>query len=157
MALIAGLGAALDYIAANANGNLVEGRKQLIANAEICAAMTREAAKALGIELFAPSAPAAAVTALIPRDGLDSGVIVKAFKEQFGAVISNGQGEMKGKLFRIAHLGYFDYLDTIALIGALELVMARVYPSSQVEFGNALRQAQIVFAGYAQTGLKATG
>jgi aspartate aminotransferase-like enzyme len=157
VALIAGLGAALDYIAANANGNLVEGRKKLIANAETCAAMTREAAKALGIELFAPSAPAAAVTALIPPDNLDSGVIVKALKEQFGAVISNGQGEMKGKLFRIAHLGYFDYLDTIALIGALELVMARVYPSRQVEFGNALREAQIVFAGYTQTGLKATG
>src|SRR5205814_4333078 len=52
VALIAGLGAALDYIAANANGNLVEGRKRLIANAETCAAMTREAAKALGIELF---------------------------------------------------------------------------------------------------------
>lgn len=157
VALIAGLGAALDYISANANGNLVEGRKKLIANAEICAAMTREAAKALGIELFAPSAPAAAVTALVPPDNLDSGVIVKALKEQFGAVISNGQGEMKGKLFRIAHLGYFDYLDTIALIGALELVMARVYPSRQVEFGNALREAQIVFAGYKQTGLKATG
>ena len=157
VALIAGLGAALDYIAANANGNLVEGRKKLIANAETCAAMTREAAKALGIELFAPSAPAAAVTALVPPDNLDSGVIVKALKEQFGAVISNGQGEMKGKLFRIAHLGYFDYLDTIAVIGALELVMARVYPSRQVEFGNALREAQIVFAGYTQTGLKATG
>jgi aspartate aminotransferase-like enzyme len=157
VALIAGLGAALDYIATNANGNLVEGRKKLIANAEICAAMTREAAKALGIELFAPSSPAAAVTALIPPGELDSGVIVKAIKEQFGAVISNGQGEMKGKLFRIAHLGYFDYLDTIALIGALELVMARVYPSRQVEFGSALRKAQVIFAGYSQTGLKATG
>jgi aspartate aminotransferase-like enzyme len=157
VALIAGLGAALDYIAANANGNLVEGRKKLIANAEICAAMTREAAKALGIELFAPSAPAAAVTALVPPSDLDSGVIVKAIKEQFGAVISNGQGEMKGKLFRIAHLGYFDYLDTIALIGALELVMARVYPSRQVEFGSALRKAQIAFAGYSQTGLRASG
>ena len=157
VALIAGLGAALDYIAANANGNLVEGRKKLIANAEICAAMTREAAKALGIELFASSAPAAAVSALIPPGDLDSGVIVKAIKEQFGAVISNGQGEMKGKLFRIAHLGYFDYLDTIALIGALELVMARTYPSRHVEFGSALRNAQVVFAGYSQTGLKATG
>src|SRR5215472_1757606 len=157
VALIAGLGAALDYIAANANGNLVEGRKKLIANAEICAAMTREAAMALGINLFAPSAPAAAVTALVPPGDLDSGVIVKAIKEQFGAVISNGQGEMKGKLFRIAHLGYFDYLDTIALIGALELVMARVYPSHQVDFGSALRKAQIAFADYSQTGLRATG
>jgi aspartate aminotransferase-like enzyme len=157
VALIAGLGAALDYIAANANGNLVEGRKKLIANAETCAAMTREAAKALGLELFAPSAPAAAVTAVLPPGDLDSGLIVKGLKEQFGAVISNGQGEMKGKLFRIAHLGYFDYLDTIALIGALELVMARVVPSRQVEFGSALRKAQLVFADHSHTGLRATG
>ena len=123
----------------------------------MCAAMTREAVKALGLELFAPTSPAAAVTAVLPPGELDSGVIVKGLKEQFGAIIANGQSEMKGKLFRIAHLGYFDYLDTIALIGALELVMARVSPSKQVEFGSALRQAQIFFAGYSQTGLKATG
>ena len=94
---------------------------------------------------------------MLPPGDLDSGVIVKGLKEQFGAVISNGQGEMKGKLFRIAHLGYFDYLDTIALIGALELVMARVVPSRQVEFGSALRKAQLVFAEYSHTGLRATG
>jgi aspartate aminotransferase-like enzyme len=76
--------------------------------------MTRAAVEALGLKLFAPDAPAAAVTAVLPPDGVDSGVIVKELKSRFAAVITNGQGEMKGQIFRIAHLGYFDYMDTIA-------------------------------------------
>ena len=75
-----------------------------------------------GIEAVAPDAPAAAVTAVLPPAGIDSGVMVKELKSRFAAVITNGQGEMKGQIFRIAHLGYFDYMDTIALIGALEQV-----------------------------------
>ncbi len=146
VALIAALGAAFDYIAANAGGNLAEGRKKLIHNAETCAEMTRAAAKELDIKLFAPQSPASAVTALLPPAGIDSGVIVKGLKEQFGTVIANGQGEMKGQLFRIAHLGYFDYLDTIALVGALEHVMARITQPKHVEFGKALKAAQMVFA-----------
>src|SRR5438093_746368 len=54
VALIAALGASLDYIAGQADGNLAEGRKKLVDSAEICAAMTRAAAKALGFKLFAP-------------------------------------------------------------------------------------------------------
>ena len=77
-----------------------------------------------GIGAVSPSCPADALTAVVPPNGLDSGVIVKAFRENFGAVVANGQGEMKGKMFRIAHLGYYDYLDTIGIIGALEHVMA---------------------------------
>ena len=48
--------------------------------------------------------------------------MVKQFREDFGAVVANGQGEMKGKVFRIAHLGYYDYLDTIGILAALEHV-----------------------------------
>ncbi|TAL07880.1 MAG: alanine--glyoxylate aminotransferase family protein, partial [Nitrospirae bacterium] len=58
----------------------------------------------------------------------------------------NGQGEMKGKLFRIAHLGYYDYLDTIAILGALEQVLARAGGGRHVEFGGGLRAAQAVYA-----------
>ncbi len=124
MALIAALGAALDYIAAQADGDLARGRVLLVENAETCAAMTRAAVPALGMRLFAPTAPAAAVTAVLPPEGVDSGVIVKELKSRFGAVITNGQGEMKGQIFRIAHLGFFDPLDTLALLGALEQVTA---------------------------------
>ncbi len=145
VSLIAGLGAALDFIAAQGDGDLSRGRAALVNNAEMCAAMTRAAVRALGLDLFAPFAPAAAVTAVLPPAGVDSGVIVKELKQRFGATITNGQGEMKGQLFRIAHLGYFDYMDTIALVGALEHVAVEVL-KLPVELGQALTAAQKTFA-----------
>jgi len=145
VALIAGLGAALDYIAGQAGGNLAEGRILLIENAETCAAMTRAGLVALGFTLFAPTAPGAAATAVAVPEGLDSGAVVKELKSRFGAVIANGQGEMKGKIFRIAHLGFFDYMDTIALIGALELI-ARDTLKLPIQLGQGLAAAQEVFA-----------
>ena len=71
------------------------------------------------------SAPAAALTAIRAPEGVDSSKIVKEFRETFDAVVANGQGEMKGQLFRIAHIGYYDYLDTIGILGALEHVLAQ--------------------------------
>jgi aspartate aminotransferase-like enzyme len=144
IALIAALGASLDYLRAAGNGDLAAGRDALIENAELCAAMTRAAVQALGLKLFAAS-PAAALTAVLPPAGVsDSGLVVKAFRDRFGAVVTNGQGEMKGKLFRIAHIGYFDYLDTIGLLGALEQVVAGL--GARVEFGSAVAAAQNVYA-----------
>jgi aspartate aminotransferase-like enzyme len=145
VALIAALGAALDYIAGQADGDLAAGRAKLVENAETCAAMTRAAVEALGLKLFAPGSPASAATAVLPPDGMDSGVFVKELKTRFAAVITNGQGEMKGQIFRIAHLGYFDYMDTIALIGALEQV-AHSLKLPGFAFGKALIAAQNVFA-----------
>ena len=143
--LIAGLGAALDFIASQADGDLAAGRKKLVDNAETIAAMTRTAMQALCLQLFSAS-PAAAVTAVLPPAGIDSGVVVKELKSRFGAIITNGQGEMKGQLFRIAHLGYFDYLDTISLIGALEQVAATSLHLPDFHFGKALSAAQQSFA-----------
>ncbi len=83
VALIAAMGAALDYIAGQADGNLVEGRKKLVDNAETCAAMTRAAATAMGLKLFAPKGyEAAAATAILPPEGVDSGAIVKGLRSQ---------------------------------------------------------------------------
>ena len=143
-ALVAALGAALDYIRDQGSGDLAAGRKLLVDNAETAAAMTRAAAKALGLKLFSVSSPGAALTAVAAPDGVDSGTIVKAFRNRFGAVIADGQGEMKGQLFRIAHLGYYDYLDTIAAIGALEHVLAEI--GRPIELGAGLRAAQQIYA-----------
>jgi aspartate aminotransferase-like enzyme len=143
--LIAALGAALDYVREMGEGDLALGRKRLVDNAELCAEMTRAAAGALGLKLFSPTAPAAALTAIAAPAGLDSGAIVKEFRESFNAVVANGQGEMKGKLFRIAHIGYYDYLDTIGIIAALEQVLnsVSVHP---VEYGTGVKAAQEVYA-----------
>jgi aspartate aminotransferase-like enzyme len=145
ISLIVAMAAAFDYIRENGNGDLARGRDLLIDNAELAAAMTRAAAKALELKLFSPSCPASALTAIIPPDGLDSSDIVKRFRDQFSAVVANGQGDMKGQLFRIAHIGYYDYLDTIGIIAALEQIIAELKPG-HIEFGFAVRAAQEVFA-----------
>jgi aspartate aminotransferase-like enzyme len=145
-ALVSGLAAALEFIRAAGNGDLQIGRAALIANAETAATMTRAAAEALGLKLFAKQSPAAALTAILPPEGVDSTVMVKAFRDEFGAVVANGQGEMKGQMFRIAHLGYYDYMDTVAIIGALEHVLAKVLTPRHIEFGKGVRAAQVEYA-----------
>jgi aspartate aminotransferase-like enzyme len=142
--LFAALGAALEFIRGMGNGDLAKGREALVDNAELCAAMTRAGAQALGLKLYAAS-PAAALTAICSPEGIDSGKIIKEFRESFDAVVANGQGEMKGQLFRIAHIGYYDYLDTVGILGALEHVLARV-TGKPVEYGSAVRAAQEVYA-----------
>ena len=142
--LFAALGAALEFIREMGSGDLAKGREALVDNAELCAEMTRAGAQALGLKLYAAS-PAAALTAICSPDGIDSGKIVKEFRESFDAVVANGQGEMKGQLFRIAHIGYYDYLDTIGILGALEHVLVRA-TGKNVEYGGALRAAQEVYA-----------
>ncbi len=143
-ALFAGLGAALEFVRGMGNGNLAKGREALVDNAELCAAMTRAGAQAVGLKLFAAS-PAAALTAICSPDGIDSGKLIKEFRESFDAVVANGQGEMKGHIFRIAHIGYYDYLDTIGILAALEHVVARS-TGKTVEYGAAVRAAQEVYA-----------
>jgi len=142
--LFAALGAALDFVRQMGNGDLASGRKALVDNAELAAEMTRAGVKALGLKLYS-SAPGAALTAVTAPAGLDSGKIVKEFRESFSAVVANGQGDMKGKLFRIAHIGYYDYLDTVGILAALEQVLATV-TEKPVEFGSAVQAAQRVFA-----------
>jgi aspartate aminotransferase-like enzyme len=115
----------------------------MIANAQLLAQATRAAAESLGLELFAASSPGSAVTAIKPPAGMDSGVIVKEFRSRFGAIIANGQGSMKGKIFRIAHLGYFDFADTFAVVAALEIILkANGYP---VTYGTGVRAVQEVY------------
>jgi aspartate aminotransferase-like enzyme len=142
--LFAAMGAALEFVRNMGNGDLAKGREELVNNAELCAEMTRAGAQALGLKLYA-SAPAAALTAIRAPEGVESSALVKEFRESFDAVVANGQGEMKGKLFRIAHIGYYDYLDTIGILGALEHVLARTTQRS-VEYGAAIRAAQEVYA-----------
>ena len=114
--------------------------------------MTRAAATALGLKLFAPKgAEAAAATAILAPEGTDSGVLVKGLKSQFAAIVTDGQGEMKGQLFRIAHIGFFDYMDTIAIIGALEQVIHKTKtPLPNFTFGQGLTAAQKFFADHAK-------
>jgi len=118
VALVAGLGASLDYIAGQAGGDLEKGRIALIDNAQVNAAATRAGLTALGFTLFAPLSPSGAATAVAVPEGMDSGTVVKALKSRFSLVTANGQGSMKGELFRIAHIGYFDFPDLFRRLDA---------------------------------------
>lgn len=118
------------------------GMANLIANAQLLARSARAAAGELGLEVFAKR-PGSSVTGLKAPAGMNSGTIVKGFKERFGAVITNGQGSMKGQMFRLAHLGYFDISDMFCVIAALEIILrAQGYP---VELGRGVAAVQRVY------------
>ena len=135
--LILALGEALKYVKQVGMGNL-------IGNAQMLAHATRTAAQKLGLELFAPASPGSSVTAIKAPKGIDSGVIVKEFRNRFGAIIANGQGSMKGQIFRIAHLGYFDFADLFSMIAALEIILnANGFP---VAYGTGVAAAQEIYA-----------
>jgi len=121
-AIILALGEALRYVRQVGMANLIE-------NTQMLARATRAAMQELGLELFAAKSPGASVTAVKAPRGVDSGVIVKDFRNRFGSIIANGQGSMKGQIFRIAHLGYFDFTDLFGVIAGLEIILqANGYP-----------------------------
>lgn len=87
---------------------------------------TRAAAVALGLELFAPDAPSDALTAIKAPAGVDGQDIVKSMRDEMGIAIAGGQAEAKGKIFRIAHMGFISKWDLLATIGALEKTLSKL-------------------------------
>ena len=134
--LVVCLHAALNYIKEL-------GRENLIGNAALLAEATREAAIALGLTNFAVGPPANAVTAINAPPGIESTKVVKEIRSRFGVILTDGQGSMKGQMFRIAHLGYYDFLDLIAVLGALEMALLKL--GHKVELGSGVRAAQQVY------------
>lgn len=120
------------------------GMDKLVANAQMLAAATRAAVTTLGLELFSPASPSSSVTAVKAPKGMDSGVIVKEYRNRFGSIIANGQGSMKGQIFRIAHLGYFDFPDLFAVIAELEIILAA--NGVPVKFGTGVAAVQNAYA-----------
>lgn len=116
ISLLLGLDSTLEYIREI-------GPEKLIANAQFLACATRKAAEALSVQPFAKATPAGALTSICTPAGIDSGEIVKQFDDRFGSIIANGQGTMKGKIFRIAHLGYFDFADLFGTMAGLEIIL----------------------------------
>jgi aspartate aminotransferase-like enzyme len=121
------------------------GRENLVGNAALLAEAARASAQALGLKLFAASNPANAVTAIYAPDGMDSGAIVKDIRTRFGAIITNGQGSMKGQIFRLAHLGYYDFLDLISVVTALEIALVKL--GHKTDLGAGVKAAEEVYLG----------
>ena len=100
----------------------------------------REGAKAMGLELFSPDEErSAVVTAIRAPDGIDATEIVSTLRDRFGITIANGQGELKGKVLRIGHIGWFDVFDITTALAALELALADA--GADIERGVAVTRA----------------
>ena len=100
----------------------------------------REGAKAMGLELFSPDEErSAVVTAIRAPEGVDATEVVEALRNRFGITIANGQGELKGRIFRIGHIGWFDVFDITTALAAVELVLTDA--GADIERGVAVTRA----------------
>jgi len=118
------------------------GVDDLVRNAGVLAASTRAAAKALGLPLVAPRTHGDALTALYAPSGVESAAIVKALKAEFASTVAGGQGKLKGKILRIAHLGYYDATDILGLLASLEIVLRRLGHRFDLGAGMAAAEAE---------------
>jgi serine---pyruvate transaminase len=100
----------------------------------------RAGAKAMGLELFSPDEDrSAVVTAVRMPDGFSSDDVVKGLRDRFGMTIANGQGDLKGKIFRLGHIGWFDVFDITTQLAAVELILAEL--GADIERGVAVTAA----------------
>lgn len=105
---------------------------------------TRAGVTALGLELFAKGSPSAAVTSVLVPPSIPEGKkIVSHLRDNFGITIAGGQDQWKGKIFRLAHLGYFDELDMLTMFSALELTLSKL--GCPIEFGRGVGAVQKSF------------
>lgn len=120
-----------------------EGLDNAFARHDMLARATRAACAALGCELFAKASPAPTVTSVRVPDGIDGTALVQGLRKRYGVTISGGQEQLKGKIFRIGHLGYFGKFDITTAICALELMLSEL--GHPVQLGAGIAAAEQVF------------
>jgi len=120
-----------------------DGLEAIFARHRRLAEATRAAVTALGLELFAPQAASDAVTAARVPEGIDGDKLVKTMRDEYGVTIAGGQGAAKGKIFRIAHMGYITESDIILALACLEKVLKKM--GHAFELGAGVKAAQEVF------------
>jgi serine---pyruvate transaminase len=104
----------------------------------------RAGVKAMGLELFSPDDDrSAVVTAINAPDGINSGELVQTLRDRHGIVLAPGQGPLKGKVFRIGHIGYYDVFDITTALAGVELVLAEL--GADIERGVAITAALEAF------------
>ena len=120
-----------------------DGLEKIFARHHRMAEAVRAAVKALGLSLFAPSAASDVVTSIYVPSGIDGEKLVKTMRDTYGVTIAGGQDEMKGKLIRIAHMGYIEEFDIIVGISCLEKVLNKM--GYKFILGSGVKAAQEVF------------
>ncbi len=119
-----------------------EGLEQILRRHAILASATRAGVEAMGLELFS-EAPCNVVTAVKVPGGIDGERLVNMMREEYGVGIAGGQREYKGKIFRIAHLGYMDRFDVIIGLSALEIALSKL--GYKIEVGKGVAAAEKEF------------
>ncbi|HEY1068504.1 MAG TPA: alanine--glyoxylate aminotransferase family protein [Pirellulales bacterium] len=120
-----------------------EGNEKVWAKAKSLAKATRAGIEAIGLEVFAQR-PSDAVTSVNFPQGIDGSAFMKKVENKYGVKMAGGQAQLKGKIFRIAHMGVVDELDIISTLAAIELSLFEL--GYQVELGTAVRAASHVLA-----------
>ena len=121
-----------------------EGLDDVLARHALLAKATRAGVQAMGLELFGdPDERANVVTAVELPDDIDGGKVPKILRDQYGITANGGQGQLKGRILRIAHTGYFGAFDIIVSLSGLEMTLSRL--GHQVELGAGVGAAQQVF------------
>jgi serine---pyruvate transaminase len=121
-----------------------EGLEHIVKRHRQLAAATRAAMCALGLSLLASKAPSDSLTVVRVPEGIDGGRIPKLLQEHFNITIVGGQDRLRGKVFRLAHMGYVDAFDIVTMVAAVEFALHRLgYP---MVWGTGVRAAQEVLA-----------
>ena len=108
---------------------------------------THAAVKAMGLKRIAPDAPADSATGIFLPDGIDGGKLVKFIRDNMDVTLAGGQDQWKGKIVRIAHLGYIDTFDIIIAVSALEMALKKM--RHDVALGKGVAAAQeILLEGF---------
>jgi len=121
-----------------------DGLEAVFARHAKLAQATRAAVTALGLELFAPEAASDAVTAAKVPEGIDGAKLVKTMRDEYGVTVAGGQGAAKGKILRIAHMGYIAEPDIILALACLEKVLKKM--GHAFEWGAGVRAAEEVLS-----------
>jgi len=138
ISLVQGLRVALAMLRA-------EGLPNVWARHERLACATRAAAAALGLRLLAPEAPSPAATAVLLPADVDGSALFRYLRDRMRVTFAGGQDRLKGKIIRIAHLGYADAFDVVTAVAALELALDCF--GVPVELGRGVGAAERVLAG----------
>ena len=139
VSIIYGLKASLEILKAEGLENTFKRHRRL-------RDAVRSGIKALGLKLLADDACASpAVTAVFPPDGVEADAFRKIIKEKYGVVLAGGQGKLKGKIFRVGHLGYADKMDVLIALAAIEMVLKEL--GQKVELGLGVAAAEEVLIG----------
>ena len=117
-----------------------EGLEKVFSRHRLLADATRKSMLGMGLSLFPKESPSDALTAVNAPEGFDGQAIYKTLREKYGITAAGGQDHLKGKIFRIAHLGYADTFDVIIAASAVEMVLKGMgYP---VKLGSGVGMAQ---------------